>query len=593
MSGPVSVGGGSIRGGSMPGAAVRGASLGLAAALALASGTALAACAPIPATEVIVYLSADPDLRARATRLHVVIESQEGEMVLDHDEALDGSVAELARIPVIPRDGDASRLFVVRASLHDGGAELATIAATIRFRQDALTEARLRFERACASIACGDGQTCVGGTCVGSCFDPTPLAPVRPAIARCGSCERCVGGECEPVADGAACGCPGDACASGTCVVSRPVSGLVVGDDHTCASTEDWDVYCWGANDEGQLGTGTIGEPATSAVPGHVLHPTGTWLSTLVGGSSGTCALLGDGHWWCWGSNWFGQFGNGTAGLEPSPTEISGPEIVELSGSSHFCGVDRDGALWCWGYNERRQLGTISEEAEVHTPARAAIDLDIATFDADGLHTCVVTADDELWCWGYNNSDELGIGERIETSAVPVRPGCGASQSGTCWSDWSRVATGEFHTCAIRRDGSLWCWGGNGGGSLGIGTSGAGESVPRAVAPGTQWSFVEAGYRNTCAIQIDGSLWCWGSGTSGEIGDGELELRTAPTRVADPPAGTRWQSVDLSGTHDGAHVCGVRSDRSLWCWGRNESGQSGAPDVDVVATPRRVCIPAR
>lgn len=557
-----------------------------------ALAAAVTGCAPIPATEVIVHLSADPELRARATHLSVVVESQEGEVVLERDKELDAASPDLARIPVVPRDGDASRHFVVRASLRDESVELGRIEATIRFRRDALVEARLRFELSCESVECAEGQTCAGGTCVGSCFDPTPLDTVQPALARCGSCQRCASAECEALPDGATCGCPGDSCAAGACVVSRPVSQLLVGDTHTCASTESWDVYCWGENDEGQLGTGTLGEPAASATPVHVLRPEGTWLAELAGGSSGTCALLGNGRWWCWGSNWFGQFGSGEDGLEPAPIEVAAPvEIVELSGSSHFCGVDREGALWCWGYNERRQLGPIGDEGEVHTPTRVEIDLDVATYDAEGLHTCVITGDDRLWCWGYNNSDELGIGARVETSEDPVRPGCGETQSGTCWSDWSSVANGEFHTCAIRRDGSLWCWGGNGSGSLGIGTSGGGESAPRAVAPGEAWSLVEAGYRNTCAIRSDGSLWCWGQGADGEIGDGRLELRTTPTRVIDPPAGTRWESVDVSGTSAGSHVCGVRSDRSLWCWGRNDYGQTGVAGVEVVATPRRVCMP--
>jgi alpha-tubulin suppressor-like RCC1 family protein len=558
-------------------------------AIVAAAALALHGCAPIPSTQVIVYLSADAELRARATRLEVSIVSQEGVEILARDKPLTGDEPQLARIPVVPRDGDASRFFVVRARLFDpADAVLGALEATLRFRPDELAEARFVLDEACAGATdCGDGRTCVSGSCVGGCFEATGLEPIERARPLCSACERCVGGGCEPLPDGTACGCPGESCVSGTCRVGRRMATLIAGESHTCAETEDQHVYCWGANDLGQLGQGDVG-PALSASPVEVAFENDSWVDVLAGGGTSTCILLGSNAWICWGGNEWGQFGTGGIGVEDTPLRVTGPELVAWSGANHFCGVDRGGSLHCAGYNAWGQLGRGSPANEEPTIERAGDDSDWTSVEAEGLHSCAIRRDGSLWCWGYNDSGELGVGDTINRP-MPERVGCAPGQD-TCWDDWTRVANGYYHTCALRADGSLWCWGGGASGQLGLGGTTRDEVEPRHVEPGSRWSLVESGTTGTCAIRDDGSLWCWGPGIDGQNGDGTRERRAVPSEVVAPAAGDRWDTVDVGA----AHACGIRNDRSLWCWGANGEGElgTGATSDQGSATPLRVCIPA-
>lgn len=563
-------------------------------ALALAC-VALAACTPLPATQVVVVLGADAELRERASVVHVTVWSQEGEVVLDHERELSAADAQLARVPVIPRDRDASRHFTVRAELLDAARdELARLEATLRFRENALTEARLTFEQACAGVACGEGRTCVDGTCVGACFESLALDEVGRARPRCGSCERCVAADCEPVADGEGCGCEGDVCASGRCVVARPVPSVVAGSAHTCAvvgnaGRDALDIYCWGSNESGQLGIETPDAPPRSPSPVVSYTPTTTWLAQLAGGGSTTCAVIGGSfHRVCWGSNNFGQLGDGTTDGAPVPRSVDEPAVGVLSGKSHFCGRTSAGEIWCWGYNARGQLGRGVESPRGTTPERVGDRSDWRSIEAEGLHSCGIRNDGTLWCWGYNDSGELGVGDRLNRT-TPARVGCEPTQSDVCFEDWTTVSTGEYHTCGIRREGTLWCWGGHGNGQLGIGGGTSQATEPRAVIADTAWDAVVAGFRNTCAIRSDGALFCWGAGTEGQNGDGARERRSVPVEVAAPPAGERWERVDVGEQH----ACATRSDGSLYCWGANAEGQLGLGFVSEtgVPVPRRVCFP--
>ena len=153
---------------------------------------------------------------------------------------------------------------------------------------------------------------------------------------------------------------------------------------------------------------------------------------------------------------------------------------------------------------------------------------------------------------GGNTSGQLGDGTTINRSFSPTQvPG----------SSWSSVATGDrSHTCAIRSDGSLWCWGFNAAGQLGDGTT-TNRSSPTPV-PGTMWVQVSPAVDHTCATRSDGSLWCWGSNAMGKLGDGTTERRSTPTQVP----GNSWSSVATGRRRS----CATRSDESLWCWGSND-----------------------
>lgn len=180
-------------------------------------------------------------------------------------------------------------------------------------------------------------------------------------------------------------------------------------------------------------------------------------------------------------------------------------------------------------------------------------------------HTCGVRVGGSLWCWGVNGSGELGLGDTTNRYK-PFRVGSEA--------DWASVDVGKSNTCAVKSSGTLWCWGGS-----------FDTAVPAQVGTATSWQSISLGGDGAigqndnyfrCGVQSDTSLWCWGDNSSGQLGLGDKVSRSEPTQVS-----TGWGSVS-TGTD---HACGVRVEGSLWCWGYNGSGRLGIgvspPGVDV------------
>jgi alpha-tubulin suppressor-like RCC1 family protein len=217
--------------------------------------------------------------------------------------------------------------------------------------------------------------------------------------------------------------------------------------------------------------------------------------------------------------------------------------------------------MWCWGRNDSGQLG-LGVGGDTSTPRDIAGSSGWAQLSLGASHACgIKTADQSLWCWGENGNGQLGIGVTGGARDVPM-PVMGGGA-------WSQVSAGLAATCAIRTDGALLCWGYNFFGQLGIGTSGANTdtNAPKKLA-GT-WSKVSLRTYHTCAIQMDGSLWCWGNSSGGRLGLGDAVMGnvTTPAQVGD---GVGWTSIS---TGDG-HSCGIQGG-ALLCWGQNYFGELG------------------
>jgi alpha-tubulin suppressor-like RCC1 family protein len=195
---------------------------------------------------------------------------------------------------------------------------------------------------------------------------------------------------------------------------------------------------------------------------------------------------------------------------------------------------------------------------------------------AGSRHTCGIRADGTLWCWGENNWRVLGSGdEPLGNSSNGHRPVQVAR--GTRWQS---IAGGSMHTCGVQLDGSLWCWGANTDGQLGDGTEEP-RRRPTRVGESSSWQEVSTGWRSTCATRTDGSLWCWGENNKGQLGDGTRINRLRPTRAG---MANTWRSVDTK--HH--HTCGLQADGTLWCWGDNDKGQLG---LDNVWSERPIRVP--
>ena len=552
----------------------------------------LAGCAPIPATQTIVSLSADDGMVVRGGTLRVAVVSPDGASMALPDHVYTEDDLEVgARIPIVPRDGDWTRVVTLRAELLDAGARtVARIEADVGFGEHELRELRLRFTEACRGVLCDAGQTCVAGECVGACFDPVGDDVGSVSQARCGGCERCRAGACTALPDGTSCGCAGDVCRAGGCAAALPAVDLATGSAHTCVTfarngdraNEDVVVHCWGDNSLGQLGSGDLvagGASAPYALMG------GSFYTQITSGDDSTCVVAADGVRTCWGENSDGQLGAGDL-VSPVPTPI-GPmgDYVVLSLGQHACGITSDGFLECWGANAHGEAGPGPHPLEART--RIGSWNDWTSLEAEGFHSCGLRGN-ALYCWGMNANGELGLihsDGRPDTRVVTdvVRSGC---LDASCDHRFRQVAHGAFHTCAIDLDDHLYCWGGNTSGQV------TGEpppsAEPRPTAPtqiglGRRYDLVEAGARRTCAVFEEGrELECWGNRE--DVFEAEQ-----PTRVAPPPAGATWRRVDLGE----AHVCAVRDDDSVWCWGSNAAGQLGV-SADLLArtlVPRRLCPP--
>ena len=297
-----------------------------------------------------------------------------------------------------------------------------------------------------------------------------------------------------------------------------------------------------------------------------VLHASDTRLSA---GQSHACAVT-NGALACWGEDSDGRLGvpaRGTGtGQGPVTVAGGGPWVVPAAGSRHTCALAADGGVSCWGANDLGQLGTgdltASNDPRPVALPNQAVDLRTA-FD----HTCALLADASAWCWGFNVEGQLGLDDQYPGHNVPSPIRVGTNR------DWVFVATGQGHTCGIRSPGTLYCWGRNSDAELGQGSANPVQiRTPIQVGSDADWVEVSCGQGNTCARKRDGSIYCWGTMSSGALAVGDVAPRTTPARV---PLFSDWLGVATNTFH----TCGLRATGQIWCAGRDTEGQIGSPDL--------------
>lgn len=297
------------------------------------------------------------------------------------------------------------------------------------------------------------------------------------------------------------------------------------------------------------------------------------WTEVATGGGH-TCAIRTDGSIWCWGANEFGQLGVGDTGPRPVPTRVGvGTDWAHVTaGDDHSCGIKRDGSLWCWGRNNFGQLGlAVGDTLTRHAPARLGDGTSWVEVVAGGSHACARRVDGSIWCWGLNGDGQLGIAEG-DTTNRPVPTQVGSA------TVWAKLSAGTASTCGIRTDQSVWCWGWNETGSIDSSLNGV-LTVPFRVGT-NRWGVIAPGYTDSCGIQIDGTLWCWGLNEFGQVGVGD-ELPHEPVKVG---AGTSWTDVEANAYN----ACARRSDGSIWCWGWNQHGHLGLGDTMARSVPTQM-----
>ena len=277
---------------------------------------------------------------------------------------------------------------------------------------------------------------------------------------------------------------------------------------------------------------------------------------------------------WGWGTNTSGQLGDNTAITRSTPvtTFSGGANWKQVScGSVHTAAIKTDGTLWGWGLNTSGQLGvndTINRSTPVTTFAGGTNWKQVA---GGGEYTAAIKTDGTLWTWGLNTSGQLGD-NTIITNSTPVTTLTGGT-------DWKQVACGQEYTSAIKTDGTLWTWGYNVYGQLGDNTATNRSTPVTTFAGGTNWKQVSCGYIHTAAIKTDGTLWVWGYNVYGQLGDNTTILRSTP--VTTFAGGTNWKQVSCANFHTAA----IKTDGTLWTWGRGDSGQLGNAAITNRSTP--------
>ncbi|MGI6524745.1 MAG: hypothetical protein ACOX2O_05550 [Bdellovibrionota bacterium] len=394
--------------------------------------------------------------------------------------------------------------------------------------------------------------------------------------------------------------------------------------NNTCGVTTDSNknVYCWGSNEYGQLGNGSAED---SSVPVMVKggEQGGAFLngvSQVAAGYYHTCAVTTGGELYCWGSNYFGQLGiNSTLDQTIPVRTLKGEQggvgtyledVSQVStGKYYTCAVTTGGELYCWGYNTFMQLGINVFEFEKTTPARVIKGEqvssgtyleDISQVSAGEYHTCAVTTQGELYCWGLNFTGQLGINSRRTILGTPARVLKGEQESSSLYlEDISQVSGGSEYTCAVTTGGEVYCWGLNNG-QLGINST-DNQSIPVRVLKGEQGSsglYLEninqifAGEEHVCAVATGGELYCWGISASGQLGnnsDHEITTMTPVRVLKGAQGGEGLYLEDISQVAAGEkHTCAVTTGGELYCWGYGGKGELGYGNTKYTLLPAKI-----
>jgi len=338
------------------------------------------------------------------------------------------------------------------------------------------------------------------------------------------------------------------------------IAAIVAGGWHTCALTVGGGVKCWGNNGDGQLGDGTT-----------TTHLTPVNVSGLASGVRGiragvghTCARTAGGGVKCWGRNDYGQLGEGTTTSRLTPVDVSGLASGVsgfTAGGYHTCARTSGGGVKCWGRNDYGQLGdgtTTNRTTPVDVSGLAS---GISAIAAGYWHTCALTAGGGVKCWGGNWWGQLGDGT-TNNRRTPV------DVSGLA-NGVSAIAAGHWHTCALTAGGGVKCWGLNGDGQLGDGTTNNRRTPVDVSGLANGVSAIAAGGGHTCALTSEGGVKCWGRNDYGQLGDGTTVRRLTPVSVSGLASGV---SAITAGED---HTCALTAVGGVKCWGWNIFGQLG------------------
>jgi alpha-tubulin suppressor-like RCC1 family protein len=323
---------------------------------------------------------------------------------------------------------------------------------------------------------------------------------------------------------------------------------VVCGGQHNLSLMSDGTVYAWGNDANGQLGIhsqqDTWRTPQQVHGPADVGYLTG--ITRLGAGGAFSLAVKADGSLWAWGRNFYGQLGIHSKDDHTVPYQVHGPgdvgyltDVVDVAGGdSHSLALKSDGTVWAWGYGGHGQLGIHTKDDhtvpyQVHGPGDVGYLTGIIKVAAGANFSLALKNDGTLWAWGEGGYGQLGI-HSDNDHTVPYQVH-GRDNVGYL-TDVVDVAAGRHHTLAVKSDGTVYAWGGNTYGQLGI-SSNDGQTVPHQVH-GAEYLTgiieVAAGEYHSLALRDDGTVWAWGYGDYGQLGINTHDDHTIPYQVHGP-----------------------------------------------------------
>jgi alpha-tubulin suppressor-like RCC1 family protein len=333
--------------------------------------------------------------------------------------------------------------------------------------------------------------------------------------------------------------------------------------------TQSSNLKGWGGNSAGQLG---LSDTSTGrSVPTTI--STGSWLA--VGGSNiCTGAIRSDGTLWMTGLNLYGMLGQGNTVDRSSLTQVG--SLADWSnvvvGMYNVIALKTDGSIWSWGYGADGGLGqslAVSRSSPVRIGALSTWrDIAASVNNSLGNSGFAIKTDNTLWAWGVNDSGQLGLGNTVNRSS-PTQVGTSAA--------WLTVAGGRGFTIGVGVGGGLWAWGINNYGQLGLGNT-TSYSSPVRIGALTTWAAVSVGSNHSVALKTDGTMWTWGYNGSGQLGINNTLLRSSPVQVGSL---TTWAEVLAAGDSTFA----LKTDGTVWAWGVNTGGVLGLGDTVNRSSP--------
>lgn len=354
----------------------------------------------------------------------------------------------------------------------------------------------------------------------------------------------------------------------------RIYSTISAGADHTCAIDLTGQAWCWGDNSNGQLGNPSAAETENTPVP--VLQNVSGNFIDIKAGNAFTCALSENFRVWCWGKEDFIGINATADAFEPQQVVLPVNDVELFTCGDNHCCITEINFTHCWGHNMNYEAGTGSSTPDVYLlPVQSFLNDGFKAFDGGAGRTCMISADDEVKCWGQNLFYSAGVSTpEYLTAPTVIVPPDPASQAAV------KVSSGYYHGCYIDANSQAYCFGVNDYGQLGDGnTEGAGRGATAVDHNGILFNEISAGHHHTCAISDTGVLYCWGRNGSHQLGIGSsIDNQYSPVTVS---SALQFSRVS-TGTN---HTCALDTLGRAWCWGDGNSGQVGVITPEYYPTP--------